>query len=289
MKPAAFDYQRIQSADEATAALAQLGDDARILAGGQSLMAVLNMRLAQPQRLLDISRCAPLQQVHVAQGALQIGAAVTQATVEWRHTLATELPLLRLALPHISHFPVRNRGTVAGSIAHADPSAELPLCLLALQGEVLLKSAKASRRVKAEDFFTGMLLTARRADEMVEAVRFPLAAPGQGFGFEEFAVRHGDFAVCAVAVVADDKTLRIAVGGVADRPVARNFPLLQGESLADALNDYAWQLQARDEPQASAALRRQLVRQLGRRAAEAALADRHANRSAPHPSAWTPA
>lgn len=274
MKPAAFDYQRIASANEACVVLAQMGDDARILAGGQSLMAVLNMRLAQPQRLLDISRCAPLQQLRAEAGALRVGAAVTQAALEWRPGLAQELPLLRLAFPHISHFQVRNRGTVVGSIAHADPAAELPLCLLALQGDVLLKSAGASRRVAAEDFFNGMLLTARRADELVEAVRFPLARSGQGFGFDEFSVRHGDFAVCAVAAVADDQRLRIAVGGVADRPVARNFPLLQGDALADALNDFAWQLQARDEPQASAALRRQLVRQLGRRVAEQALADR---------------
>lgn len=280
MKPAAFDYQRIESADEACAVLAAMSEDARILAGGQSLMAVLNMRLAQPQRLLDISRCAPLQQLRVEHGWMRVGAAVTQATLEWRPTLARELPLLQRAFPHISHFQVRNRGTVAGSIAHADPSAELPLCLLALQGEVLLKSAAASRRVAAEDFFTGMLLTARRADELVEAVCFPLAAPGQGFGFEEFSVRHGDFAVCAVAAVADGRNLRIAVGGVVDRPVARDFPLLQGDALADALNDFAWQLEARDEPQASAALRRALVRRLGRLAAEQALADRSER---PHP------
>ncbi|MBP6465218.1 MAG: carbon monoxide dehydrogenase, partial [Rubrivivax sp.] len=150
-----------------------------------------------------------------------------------------------------------------------------------------LKSARASRRVAAEDFFTGMLQTTRRADELVEAVCFPLARPGQGYGFEEFSVRHGDFAVCAVAAVADGQQLRIAVGGVADRPVARNFPLLQGDALADALNDFAWQLQARDEPQASAALRRQLVRQLGRRVAMQALADR--SRRLPHHSAGTPA
>ena len=289
MKPAAFDYQRIDSADEACAVLAQMGEDARILAGGQSLLAVLNMRLAQPQRLLDISRCAPLQQLREEPDALLVGAAVTQATLEWRPELAQALPLLHRAFPHISHFQVRNRGTVAGSIAHADPSAELPLCLLALQGEVLLKSARATRRVRAEDFFTGMLQTARRADELVEAVRFPLARPGQGFGFDEFSVRHGDFAICAVAAVADAQQLRIAVGGVADRPVARNFPLLQGDALSDALNDFAWQLQARDEPQASAALRRQLVRQLGRRVADQALADRIARITRATLPAGTPA
>ena len=278
MKPAAFDYQRADSAEMAVAALAELGGDARILAGGQSLMAVLNMRLAQPKRLVDISRSTPLAEVRIDAGWLHIGAAATQASIEWRPRLAQELPLLALAFPHISHFQIRNRGTVAGSIAHADPSAELPLCLLALEGEVLLRSSKRRRTLKAADFFTGMLTTARRDDEMIEAVRFPLARPGTGHGFEEFSMRHGDFAVCAVAAVADAKRLRIAVGGVADQAVARDFPILGGSALGhdleDALNEFAWSLEARDEPQASAALRRRLVRELGRRAAEQALATR---------------
>lgn len=278
MKPAAFDYQRADSAEAAVAALAELGGDARILAGGQSLMAVLNMRLAQPKRLVDISRSTALSEVRVDAGWLHIGAAATQASVEWRPRLAQELPLLALAFPHISHFQIRNRGTVAGSIAHADPSAELPLCLLVLDGEVVLRSSKRRRTLKAADFFTGMLTTARGDDEMIEAVRFPLARPGTGHGFEEFSMRHGDFAVCAVAAVADAKRLRIAVGGVADQAVARDFPVLggsdPGRDLEDALNEFAWSLEARDEPQASAALRRRLVRELGRRAAEQALATR---------------
>ncbi len=274
MKPAAFDYLRADQADVAVAALAQHGEDARILAGGQSLMAVLNMRLAQPSLLIDISRSESLSQIRIAQGQLCIGAAATQASVEWRQGLASELPLLALAFPHISHFQVRNRGTVAGSIAHADPSAELPLCLLALEGEVVLRRARGRRVVKAVDFFTGMLLTARQPDELLEEVRFPLAKRGTSHGFEEFSMRHGDFAVCAVAVVADDQRLRIAVGGVADRPTARDFPVLQGSALDDALNELAWSLDARDEPQASAQLRRQLVRTLGRRAVRQALANR---------------
>lgn len=274
MKPAAFEYQRAETAAEAAAVLAQLGDEARILAGGQSLMAVLNMRLARPQRLVDISRSKALAELRVDGAILHVGAAVTQAMLEWRPGLAQELPLLALAFPHISHFQIRNRGTVAGSIAHADPSAELPLVLLAVGGEVCLRSARGARRVAAQDFFTGMLLTARAADELVEAVRFPLASAGQGHGFEEFAVRHGDFAICAVAAVADARRLRIAVGGVADRPVARDLPLLDGAALDDALNELAWSLDVRDEPQASAALRRQLVRRLGRRAADRALTTR---------------
>jgi 2-furoyl-CoA dehydrogenase FAD binding subunit len=279
MKPAAFDYLRADHADVAVAALAQHGEDARILAGGQSLMAVLNMRLAQPSLLVDISRSESLAQIRIAQGQLCIGAAATQARVEWRQGLASELPLLALAFPHISHFQVRNRGTVAGSIAHADPSAELPLCLLALEGEVVLRRARGRRVVKAADFFTGMLLTARQPDELLEEVRFPLAQSGAGHGFEEFSMRHGDFAVCAVAVVADAQRLRITVGGVADRPTARDFPVLQGSALDDALNELAWSLEARDEPQASALLRRQLVRTLGRRAVHQALANRIPERS----------
>ena len=274
MKPYAFDYQRVTGADEAVATLAELGEDARILAGGQSLMAVMNMRLAQPQRLIDISRSNSLSEVRIDNGWLHIAAAATQASIEWRPQLANEIPLLALAFPHISHFQIRNRGTVCGSIAHADPSAELPLCLLALEGEVVVRNSRRRRTLKAADFFTGMLLTARASDEMIEAVRFPLARSGAGHGFEEFAMRHGDFAVCAIAAIADAQRLRIVVGGVADRPMARDFPILSGGALADALNEFAWSLDARDEPQASAALRRRLVRELGRRAAEQALANR---------------
>jgi 2-furoyl-CoA dehydrogenase FAD binding subunit len=270
VKPAPFDYARAGDAAEAAALLAEYGDEARILAGGQSLMAVLNMRLAQPALLVDISRSTALAGVRVVDGALEVSAAATQASVEWREGLARELPLLAQAFPHISHYPVRNRGTVCGSIAHADPSAELPLCLLALRGEVRLRSARRHRTLAAEAFFTGMLSTARAADELVESVRFPLAAPGAGHAFEEFSHRHGDFAVCAVAAVARADGLRVAVGGVADRPVARDWPLLGGDALDDALNEFAWALDARDDPHVPAATRRHLVRRLGRRAVERA-------------------
>ncbi len=270
MKPAAFDYVRADSAEAACAQLLQHGEEARILAGGQSLMAVLNMRLAQPALLVDISRSASLARIAVRDGQLEVGASVTQAALEWRPTLAQELPLLPLVFPHISHFQIRNRGTVCGSVAHADPSAELPLCLLALQGSVVLRRGERQRVLPADQFFTGMLSTARAPDELVQAVRFPLARPGQGFGFREFSRRHGDFAVCAVAAVADAQGLRVAVGGVADRPMVREWPLLEGSALDDALNEFAWALDARDDPQISAAARRHLVRRLGRQAVEQA-------------------
>lgn len=264
MKPAAFDYVRIDSADEACALLAEYGEDARVLAGGQSLMAVLNMRLAQPRVLLDISRTAPLDYVRVQDGRLVAGAAATQAGVEWRAGLAAEVPLLKLVLPHISHFQIRNRGTVCGSVAHADPSAELPLCLAALDGEVVLRSRSGRRVLRAEQFFQGMLLTARRSDELVEEVRYPLAAPGARYAFAEFATRQGDFAIVAAACVVTANEIRLAIGGVADRPRVACWPRLEDRDLDAALNDFAWELEAQDDPHASAKYRRHLVRRLGR-------------------------
>jgi 2-furoyl-CoA dehydrogenase FAD binding subunit len=271
MKPQAFDYARPDSAEEAVSLLADAGEDGRILAGGQSLMAVLNLRLAQPSVLIDISRVPDLNYVTNDGRHLAIGAAATQASVEWRPGLIDEVPLLAQAFPHISHFQIRNRGTVCGSIAHADPSAELPLSLLALQGQVVLRSRRGRRVVNAEDFFQGMLMTARALDELVEEARFPLAEPGVRYAFEEFSGRHGDFAVCAVAAVVRPDSIRLAVGGVSDRPRVKTWGRLQGQDLDTAINDFAWELGARDDHHASAKFRRQLVRHLGRTAIDKAL------------------
>jgi 2-furoyl-CoA dehydrogenase FAD binding subunit len=264
MKPAAFDYVRAETADEAVQQLRSLGTDARILAGGQSLMAVLNMRLAQPSALIDISRTADLAYVRAERGMLAVGAAATQGSVEWRKTLAQEVPLLAQAFPLISHFQIRNRGTVCGSVAHADPSAEIPLVLLALGGEVVLRNASKRRTLPAAEFFQGMLMTARAPDELLEEVRFPLAAAGQRSAFTEFSARHGDFAIVSVAAVADAGGVRLAVGGVADRPRLAQWPAAaRGAELEGALNDFAWELEAQEDAHASAAFRRHLVRRLG--------------------------
>lgn len=264
MKPTTFEVVRADSGAEAVQLLQERGGDARILAGGQSLMAVLNMRLAQPAVLVDISRTLDLNYVKSADGMLAVGAAATQGSVEWRPALAQEVPLLSQAFPSISHFQIRNRGTVCGSVAHADPSAELPLVLTALGGQVVLRRASGRRTMSATDFFQGMLTTAREADELVEEVRFPLAKTGQRTAFEEFSARHGDFAICAVAAVADAKHLRLAVGGVADRPTLAQWPAdLRGADLEAAINDFAWSLEAQDDGHASARFRRHLVRRLG--------------------------
>lgn len=272
MKPAAFDYVRLDTQAQACELLQRYGDDARILAGGQSLITVLNMRLAAPAVLLDVSRCEPLNYVRVDKGWLEVGAAATQASVEWRKDLASEIPLLAHAFPYISHFQIRNRGTVCGSVAHADPSAELPLCLATLRGDVVLASSRGQRVVAAQDFFQGMLTTARESDELIAAVRYPLARNGEGYAFDEFALRHGDFAVASCAAVVGSDFIRLGVGGVADRPSVIQWPRLDGVQLEQAINDFAWSLHAQDDAHASAAYRRQLVRRLAQRSIASAQA-----------------
>ncbi len=192
--------------------------------------------------------------------AIRVGAAVRQAELLSWPELKAQQPLLAQAMPWIGHWQTRARGTVCGSIALADPSAELPLCLLALGGEVLLSSAKGQRRVKADDFFTGLMSTERRDDELIESVSFPCRRSGEGFAFREFARRHGDFAIVACAAVATEKSVRLAISGVADRPVVRDFD----DAGDDALRDFAASLDARDDLHATGAYRRDLVCHLGR-------------------------
>jgi 2-furoyl-CoA dehydrogenase FAD binding subunit len=268
MKPAPFDYVRVDSVDEAAAILADLGDEARVLAGGQSLMAILNMRLAQPGTLVDIHRATDLAGFRIEDGRLVVRAAVTQAAFGRHPELAQSLPLVAQALPHIGHWQTRNRGTVCGSIAHADPSAELPLCLATLGGDVVLRAASGRRTLGAAEFFAGMLQTARAPTELVEEVRFPVARPGERQAFTEIAMRHGDFAIVALAAVVDSAGIRLGVGGVADRPHVACWPRLAGAALDDALNELAWALGARDDHHASAAYRRHAVRTLGKRLIE---------------------
>ena len=265
MKPAELDYIRADSSEEACALLAEYGEQGRILAGGQSLMPMLNMRLAQPRALIDVARAQDLAQARIDDGMLRIGAAVTQATVQRRTRLAQEVPLLVQAFPHIGHYQTRNRGTVCGSIAHADPSAELPLCLAVLGGQIALRSASGRRTLAPAQFFQGPLTTARRPDELVEDVRFPLARPGERHGFTEVAMRHGDFAIVSVAAMVSAEEIRLGVGGVASIPWVRRWPRLGDNDLDDALNQLAWELEAHDDVHASAAYRRHLVRTLGKR------------------------
>lgn len=262
MKPAPFDYVRAGALAEAHDVLAAEGGDASVIAGGQSLVPLLSMRMARPRVLLDIMHLDALGSIRVADGAIRIGATVRQAELLAWPELAGQQPLLAQAMPWIGHWQTRARGTVCGSIALADPSAELPLCLVALGGTVSLSSKAGRREVTADHFFTGLMSTARRDDELIEAVSFPCRRPREGHAFREFARRHGDFALVACAAVADAKRVRLAVGGVADRPVVRAFE----DDSDEALRDFAAKLDARDDLHATAAYRRRLVRELGRQA-----------------------
>ena len=269
MKPAPFDYLRVRNTGEALDALADAEADARILAGGQSLVPMLNMRLARPALLVDIMHVEALRRIDDEGASIRIGAAVRQAELE-RHLKTQQHPLLTAALSHLGHAQTRARGTVCGSIAHADPSAELPLCLTALGGKVHLASRRGRRSLEAGQFFTGMMATAKADDEMIEAVSMPKVVPGAGYAFTEVGRRHGDFAIVACAAVADERGLRLAVGGVADQPALWTSPALDDPSFDEALNQFAWDLDAREDLHATARYRRELVRRLGRSTLEEA-------------------
>ena len=270
MKPAPFDYVCAQSVREVHAVLAAEADEACVLAGGQSLIPMLSMRLARPKVVVDIMRVRALAGVEDDGQALRVGATVRQAELLQRADLRDRQPLLGLALPWVGHAQTRSRGTLCGSAAHADPSAEIPLVLVALEGFIELSTRWRRRRVPAETFFTGMMTTARRPHELIEAILVPCRRPDTGYAFREFGRRHGDFAIVACAALASPRGTRLAIGGVADRPVARNFADLHGRALDAALETFVWELEARDDLHATAAYRRTLVRRMGREVIEEA-------------------
>jgi 2-furoyl-CoA dehydrogenase FAD binding subunit len=263
MKPARFELLIADTLEAALACLDEHREAAQVMAGGQSLMAMLNMRLVCPRVLVDISRLADLSYIRRDDAWLEIGATATQSELETWPDLKECVPLLALMLPHVGHFQTRNRGTVCGSLCHADPSSELPLALATLGGEVVLQSRRGRRVLPASDFQTGMLTTARRPDEIVVAARYPVRRPGSGYAFREIARRHGDFAVVSLAAVSSDGSVRLGVGGLADKPAAREFSSLAHPELADGLNDFAWELRGADDIHASARYRREMVRRIG--------------------------
>lgn len=200
MKPAPFEYHLPEDVGQATALLGELGDDGRILAGGQSLLPLMNFRLAQPEHIVDINGLGELDYIRREDGSLAVGAIARQSAVELSGHTRSEVPLLYEALQSVAHPPVRHRGTVVGSVAHADPAAELPAVAVALGAQVTMTGASGSRSVGAEDFFLGPFETVVEPGELVTEVSFPLARPGEGTAFTEFARRHGDFAVAGAAV-----------------------------------------------------------------------------------------
>jgi carbon-monoxide dehydrogenase medium subunit len=271
VKPAPFAYARARSIDEAVALLGGK-PDAKLLAGGQSLIATLNMRLSAPALLVDINGIGGLDGIALKNGALEIGALTRHAQAERAREIAQHAPLIALAMPHIAHPAIRNRGTIGGSIAFADPAAELPACLLALNGEIDIAGPKSKRTIKADEFFKGLFETALGPQDMLTAIRVPAAGKDSRFGFAELARRHGDYAIVGLAASAraDGKGLkdvRLAFFGVAATPVrakAAEAALAKGdvETAVTALD-----LDPPDDVQATGAVKKHLAGVLLRRVA----------------------
>jgi len=226
MKPVAFDYYRPDTVVDAVALLGDLREEASVLAGGMTLGPMLNMRLVRPRAVIDVSRMESLKSISVKGDMVVTGASVVQAEAMRSNIIARELPLLAKGLPWVGHFQTRNRGTLGGSVAHADPSAEIPLSLVVCNGAVVLQSRKRVRKIAACDFFLGALATERRPDEMIVALEWPRIPADAGSAFSEIAQRHGDFAIASAACVVrlseegKVRSLALGLGGVESRPIA---------------------------------------------------------------------
>jgi len=273
VKPAPFAYAKARTLDHAIELLGH-GEDARILAGGQSLIATLNMRLSHPALLVDINGVGGLNGVVRKNGHIEIGALVRHAEAERSPEIARQAPLIALAMPHIGHPAIRNRGTIGGSIAFADPAAELPACLLALGGEVDIAGPRGRRTVRAGDFFKGLFETALTPGDVLTAVRLPAAVADARVGFAEFARRHGDYAMAGLAACAraDGKRLddvRLAYFGVGATPVRAHKAeaALAAGDVDAAVSALAKDLDPPDDVQASGAVKLHLAGVLLRRVA----------------------
>ena len=262
MKPRPFNYIRPASIVEAVQALADYGENARVLAGGQSLVAMLNLRLVDVDVLIDISRLSELSQVRISGNMLEVGAAVTQNQLLNWPELAERCPLLAKMLPWIGHFQTRNRGTICGSIAHADPSSELPLALAMLGGNVVLRSKRGTRTLTADEFQTGMLTTACEPDEMITAVRFSIAGTGAA-AFREVTRRHGDFAIVALGAYRKSaNTICLGIGGVSSRPFVCDIEMGGAENIAARIEKLVWRFDGYEDIHATPHMRRDLVRRM---------------------------
>jgi aerobic carbon-monoxide dehydrogenase medium subunit len=284
MKPASFEYFRPRSLDQALSLLAEHGGDAKPLAGGQSLIPAMNFRLATPSVLVDLNGLSELNYIKDDSGDVRIGGMARQRAVERSRLVAERVPLIAETMPHIAHPAIRNRGTVGGSLAHADPAAELPAVMLALKARLIVSSTSGPREVPAEEFFVGLFSTAVHPGELLTEIRIPPRLTRSGFAFQEVSRRHGDFAlVGAAAVVQLDETgrcgeARIALLSVGDRPMlaghaakALTGQLPSAESIRAAADAAATRdIDPSSDIHASARYRRQLANVLTRRVLERA-------------------
>lgn len=278
MKPAPFAYAKARSLDEAIALLGE-HKDARLLAGGQSLIATLNMRLSAPSLLIDINGIGGLDGIALKDGRVEIGALPRHAAVERSEVIARRAPLIARAMPNIGHAAIRNRGTIGGSIAFADPAAELPACLMALGGEIEATGPKGKRTIKADEFFKALFETALGPEDVLTSIRVPAADKSARVGFAEFARRHGDYAIAGLAASAraEGKALadvRLAFFGVGPTPMRAKkaeAALAKGDVEAAIA---ALDLDPHDDVQATGAVKKHLAGVLLRRVAKQLLEPR---------------
>ncbi len=280
MKPPPFRYHAARHLDEALQVLGSAGGDAKVLAGGQSLLPMMNFRLVTPAILLDINRVDGLERITAHEDRLTFGALARHRMTATDPAVAERFPVLAQAMTHVAHHTIRNRGTFVGSLCHSDPAAEMPMMALLLDAEIDIASVRGRRRVHVHDFFVGPLSTALEPDELVVGVDLPNPAPGTAWGFEEFSRRHGDFAIAAAAVTmrrqgerASD--VRIAVTGVGDTPLRMPGAerVLEGDGIgriADAVEAIRGAVEPNTDQHASSDYRRHLVGVLAARAIRAA-------------------
>jgi aerobic carbon-monoxide dehydrogenase medium subunit len=277
LKPAAFNYAKPSSVDEVLGLLSEYGDEATILAGGQSLMPTMNMRLSAPSLVIDINGLSDLSGISDAGDYLRIGAMTRHVQIETSADIATHAPLITMAMPSIAHPAIRNRGTIGGSVAMADPAAELPACLSALNAEIEITGQSGVRKVAAKDFFKALYETAAGDDEILTAIEIPKLGSGYRSAFDELARRHGDYAMCGVAahakvdgaVISDLRLVFFAVGGTP--VIATNaMSAMEGQAVSDdsisaAQNALENDLEPFDDLHCSAALRMHYAKELSKR------------------------
>jgi aerobic carbon-monoxide dehydrogenase medium subunit len=273
MKASAFDYARATSVANALELLAAHGDKAKVLSGGQSLMPAMNLRLLAPELLVDIGELTELKGITLAGNVLTVGALTRHVDLQRSAVIAAHAPLLTEAIAHVAHPAIRNRGTLGGSLAHADPASELPACMLALNATIVVRGPAGERRIAAEDFFTGIYETALSAEDLLVAVEVPAAPEKSVHFFHEFARRHGDYAIVGLAAqgVVDNgifSDLRIAFFAVGDRPVLAGAAAqligvpVTPSLLAEVSAAVAEELEPHEDQQASVAMRRHLAKVL---------------------------
>jgi CO/xanthine dehydrogenase FAD-binding subunit len=278
VKPARFAYHAPNSLEDALSLLTRYAGEARVLAGGQSLVPMMNFRIATPRAIIDLNRVPDLDYIRHETDIVRIGAMTRQRKIEFSSVIAETLPLLRDAIKLVGHLPTRSRGTIGGSLAHADPAAELPMTLQALEGEVVARSPAGERVIKADEFFRSLLATALTPQEILTEVRFPVMPANAGYAVEEFARRHGDFAICAVAAVLVREgerctKARLATGGTGPVPLRLKAAegVLEQKGLGDAAVEEAAEsasqaVEPMSDQNGSAEFRRHLTRVLTARA-----------------------